>query len=512
MSTESGLLLFILLSISLAGLINYMRFKFTIRVNKLLLVISSTLLVGLQEYFFESASIVALILLIIILTFSFQIYGILLASGIISIYLSLFTTKNTFLLLFSFILLSIAVSIFIIFINKSRNEKEVYKKLLVKNSKEINVYREVSTTMQQTYELERILKIIVTSVTAGHGLGFNRAMILLVNNDSTRIQGKLGVGPMTADEGFKSWELITKNKYRLVDLIEMQEDDEPIDPALNKRIKELDIKLEKGNFLFKSLENETPFIIKKLDDSDEIQSLFARLFNMEEIAVFPLITQGVKVGVLIIDNPVNKKPISLEGMDSIIPLANQAAIAIQQAHLYKQVEDMAWKDGLTGLLNQRAFQTISEAYIVKSRSSKGVLSLIMLDIDYFKNFNDTNGHLQGNQVLNRVAKIIQESVRTNDYAFRFGGEEFVILLPKTVEYDATTIAEHIRINIQDEKFQGGDKQPFGRLTVSLGVASTADLKDVTTNKLIEAADQVLYEAKIFGRNNVKSYTELIVNE
>ncbi|GGM23578.1 hypothetical protein GCM10011351_06690 [Paraliobacillus quinghaiensis] len=507
MSTETFFLIFIGFSIFLAVFVNYIRFKVTTRLNKLFLIMSFSLLIVLQEYFFEVTSILTIISLIIISTFSFQIYVGLIISGVVAIYLALFTTKFNLFLLFTFIVLSIGTRFFTIFINKRKNEQELYKKLLVKNSKELNVYREVSIMMQRTYELERILKIIVTSVTAGHGLGFNRAMILLVINDGTRVQGKLGVGPMTADEGFVAWELITKNRYRLIDLIEMQDEDDQIDPQLNKLIKELDIKLEKGNFLFNALENEMPYIMNEIDKSDEIQSLFARLFNMEEFAVFPLITQGVKVGVLIIDNPVNKKPITSEAIDSVIPMANQAAIAIQQSHLYKQVENMAWKDGLTGLLNQRAFQTISEKYIATAR--KEALSLIMLDIDYFKNFNDTNGHLQGNQALIQVAQIIEKSVRKDDYAFRFGGEEFVILLPKTNEPEATAIAERIRVNIQEEKFQGGDKQPFGMLTVSLGVASTANLKTVTTNKLIETADQVLYEAKVFGRNNVKSYTELI---
>jgi diguanylate cyclase (GGDEF)-like protein len=221
---------------------------------------------------------------------------------------------------------------------------------------------------------------------------------------------------------------------------------------------------------------------------------------MNELAIIPLINQGIKVGVLIIDNPVNKKPITATDMDSVMLLANQAAIAIHHSNLYSQIEEMAHKDGLTGLYNQRVFQNVlSELY---SKSSQESLSLIILDIDSFKHFNDTNGHMLGNQVLILLAEVIRRTIGDRHIAFRFGGEEFVVLLPDTDLEAASIMAETIRSNVENTVFPCGDKQPKGRLTISLGVSSTTNSRYATPDGLVESADQALYKAKELGKNRV----------
>ncbi|MNZ70792.1 Response regulator PleD [compost metagenome] len=161
---------------------------------------------------------------------------------------------------------------------------------------------------------------------------------------------------------------------------------------------------------------------------------------------------------------------------------------------------MALKDGLTALFNQRAFQTVLEQYWPHRNQSP--LSTILIDIDYFKHFNDTNGHLLGNQVLIQLADVIKRSIDDQDMAFRFGGEEFVVLLPSTSKDAAIQIAERIRMNVENTLFPCVEKQPAGRLTISLGVASTEGMQSSMAFDLVDTADRALYRAKEAGKNKV----------
>ena len=139
-------------------------------------------------------------------------------------------------------------------------------------------------------------------------------------------------------------------------------------------------------------------------------------------------------------------------------LANQAAIALDHASLYEQIEEMALRDGLTGLLNQRAFQTILDEHFPSVNNNQSPLSLIIFDIDFFKVFNDKNGHLLGNEVLMKLANVIGDSLRKGDFSFRFGGEEFVVLLPETALEESEIIAEKIRRNVEAACFPGEETQ------------------------------------------------------
>ncbi|MBP3949549.1 sensor domain-containing diguanylate cyclase [Bacillus suaedae] len=498
-------LLLLTITFLIAILLNYLRFKGSITFNKYLLIASSLLLFEFQGFFLGYDAHVILYLFITLAAFCFNVYGGVISAFLASSILFIHTAELNFFLILGYILYGFFVGYFLHLLQPAIIKRELWKKMLIKNSKQLNVFREVSTSMQQTYELKKILQIIVTSVTAGHGLGFNRAIILLVNDSKTKLQGIMGVGPMSAEEGYETWENITKNKHRLVDLIKIQGEEKTLDPKLNERVQGLEIALHPDNFLYQTLETAKPQHIKKINLSDPAQALFSKTFNIEEFVAFPLIHRGGKVGILLIDNPVNKKQITAEQIDSVVPLANQAAIAIQQSRMYTQIHDMALKDGLTGLLNQRAFQSIiQECFPV---TDDELLSIVLLDIDSFKHFNDTNGHLLGNDVLVLLAQVIQQSTREGDYSFRFGGEEFIVLLPHTNNFDAKIIAERIRCNVEKTTFPYGENQPLGKLTVSVGVASTAILKEKSTNQLIDAADKALYEAKAQGKNQVVFYKE-----
>jgi len=167
-----------------------------------------------------------------------------------------------------------------------------------------------------------------------------------------------------------------------------------------------------------------------------------------------------------------------------------------------QLEQLARTDGLTGLHNHRAFQEALSFELERARRTQRPLSLIMLDVDHFKAYNDTHGHPGGDSVLRLVAKLLKENLRTVDVIARYGGEEFVILLLETGGADAQLVAEKLRLAIANVDFEGAERsQPGGRLTISLGLASFP-LQATTGEALLALADAALYRAKHAGRNQV----------
>ncbi|WEK54053.1 MAG: sensor domain-containing diguanylate cyclase [Candidatus Cohnella colombiensis] len=480
---------------------NYLRFKGSEKFNKAVLVITSLLVVELEGLFFEFTSTDWTMLVFIgITTICFDMIGALISTSVAGCIMMLQTGESVLFVWLTYLIFATGVYLLHRYMKFKQQESDAWLSKLSTNSKLLNVYKEVSFSIQQSVQLQKLLQTILTAVTAGHGLGFNRAMILLVDEKGTHLNGVMGVGPMTAEEGFAVWKGIAKKKFKLVDLIQIAEKEITSDVLLNDRVKMLEIALDEPSFLSKVLETGSPLHLSNWDNSDQTLLHFVSEFNMSELAVFPLISQEAKVGVLIIDNPVNKKPITANDMDNVIPIAKQTAVAIQHRHFYMKIEDMAIKDGLTGLLNHRAFQTNLVQYIPYSREK--TLSLILLDIDSFKHFNDTNGHLMGNEVLIQLAKIIQCLIQEPYQAFRFGGEEFVILLPQTSKEHAVRVAEQLRSNIERATFPCGEKQPLGRVTVSFGVASTEDMPSSGEFDLVDRADQALYKAKHAGKNRV----------
>lgn len=491
----------VMYTIILVIITNYLRFKGKAAFNKGLLVVSSLALVEIEGLLFDFTNTTMILAVFIgISVICFQIPGGLVSTVVSWLILYAQIGESGLTALFSYLLFAALVHLLARWITNTQKESDNWLNKLTESAKQLNVFKEVSVSMQQTLNLQKLLKTILTSVTAGYGLGFNRAIILLIDENGSKLRGIMGTGPMTAEEGYKTWNRITKSKYTLMELIENKEIEESIDLLLNDRVKELEISLDEPNFLYRALESETPLHIKGIDGNDKALLLFAQQFNMSELAVFPLISQRTKVGILIVDNPVNQKPITATAIDSVIPLANQAAIAIQHTRLYSKIEDMALKDGLTALFNQRAFQTVLEQYWPHRNQSP--LSTILIDIDYFKHFNDTNGHLLGNQVLIQLADVIKRSIDDQDMAFRFGGEEFVVLLPSTSKDAAIQIAERIRMNVENTLFPCGEKQPAGRLTISLGVASTEGMQSSMAFDLVDTADRALYRAKEAGKNKV----------
>jgi diguanylate cyclase (GGDEF)-like protein len=169
----------------------------------------------------------------------------------------------------------------------------------------------------------------------------------------------------------------------------------------------------------------------------------------------------------------------------------------------RRLEQLAITDGLTGLYNHRYFHERLAKEVARGERSSLPLSLLMIDVDHFKHYNDLHGHPAGDAVLRDVAQLLVEGRRINDAVARYGGEEFAVLLVDTPKAAGQQVAEQIRRRVEEWNFAEGNAQPGGRLTISVGVATAPD-DALESAALVQAADTALYLAKNAGRNRVES--------
>ena len=192
-------------------------------------------------------------------------------------------------------------------------------------------------------------------------------------------------------------------------------------------------------------------------------------------------------------------------------VADLGSVALNNAVLFHRMEQVVSSDGLTGLCSKRFFLTRLADEILRAHSSHEEFSVFLFDIDHFKNYNDKNGHMVGDEGLKLTGKIVRHTIRVDDVPARYGGEEFIILLPNTPKQGAIITAEKIRAAIQNFVFPKEENQPGGDLTISGGVASFP-YDGKTSAELISAADMALYKAKRGGRNKIEAYEPTYFSE
>ena len=266
--------------------------------------------------------------------------------------------------------------------------------------------------------------------------------------------------------------------------------------------------LDKDLSFVESLENNIPKYVTSAQMLT-YESAFER--GIRSTLIFPLYTEDVLKGFWVLEDvrgnafdSVEKTQLSiikdnitlvLQNNDYAVNLENKTQ-ELEVAN--KKLEEMANRDGLTGAFN-KAFmhKKLDEVFNGNRRQS----ALAIMDIDYFKNYNDKNGHMEGDNLLKALSKLLSESLREKDMLFRFGGEEFVILFSETSSEDVCMVAERIRQKVADYVFPYEEKQPNGNLTISVGVAF-CPTDAIEKQKMLEIADERLYKAKSGGRNRV----------
>jgi diguanylate cyclase (GGDEF)-like protein len=269
---------------------------------------------------------------------------------------------------------------------------------------------------------------------------------------------------------------------------------------------EIELTLNADNPIISWLEKKNrPFELRELGNIPEFKGLWQtekeNIFASKLGLFCPIKNQGVLSGIFALGKK-QSGIYSQEDLEMTMAVASQAGLIIDNAQHYSQALLKANTDGLTGLYNHRHFHERLEQEIARSSRFGSIFSIILLDIDLFKVYNDNYGHLAGDEVLRRIGEYIKGSIRSIDIAARYGGEEFGVILPETRLIDAQVVAERIRKTIETKT--SSRAMP---VTVSVGVACWP-IDGVMKEELINRADRALYRAKQTGRNQTILSTDL----
>jgi len=377
---------------------------------------------------------------------------------------------------------------------------------LARKKAELDIFYEISNAMHTTLKLDEIFYVILTGVTAHLGLGFNRALLFLINETEGAVEGKMAIGPESGEQASSIWRNIEQAKMNLDDLISaFKASNKMIDSNLNKMISEFKIPLkEEGGIIAITALGGMPLHIRHETIRNCQDDRIIQLLNPKEFVCVPLRSKTKTLGVLYADNAFTGKPITNEDIRILTMFANQAGLAIENSFLYEQTVTMAQTDSLTKLYNHGYFQDALTTEIEHAKEAARILSLLLIDLDNFKNYNDTLGHQAGDKILSQIGIFLKDSSRKLDYACRYGGEEFAIILPRTDKKEAFAIAQRIRELIESHPFWKEEVQPLRKLTVSIGLAAfPEDAND--KQGLLTAADLALYQAKHTGKNKTSVF-------
>ena len=206
------------------------------------------------------------------------------------------------------------------------------------------------------------------------------------------------------------------------------------------------------------------------------------------------------LGVIEIINLVGKREFDQEDMTLLQAMADYSAIALENAIHVQRIHELTITDDCTDLYNVRHLNFVLDTEIYRSNRYQYEFSLIFLDLDHFKEVNDTHGHLVGSKLLREMAELIRGSLRLIDYAFRYGGDEFVILLPQTGKESANVVARRLLERVNEKKFMAEEGLNL-HLTPSIGLA-TYPVDATTKAEMIRLADEAMYLVKNTSRNNI----------
>jgi diguanylate cyclase (GGDEF)-like protein len=217
---------------------------------------------------------------------------------------------------------------------------------------------------------------------------------------------------------------------------------------------------------------------------------------VRSIACIPMVVYNDVIGVINVTNKRHGKEFTDDDVEMLRAVADQAAVAINKAQLW----DMAVTDSLTGLYVRRYFMVKLQEELLRAERYNNILSIVMADLDGFKNINDTYGHDAGDRVLSAIGKFFQQNIRDVDVVARYGGEEFVIMIPEAAQDAAYILSERLRKQLAELKLEN-----MPPITISLGIATfPSDGREL--EDLIKKADSAMYAAKRAGRNKVVKYT------
>ena len=374
--------------------------------------------------------------------------------------------------------------------------KKDFKEAYEKAQAELTMLYEIGNAMHTTLNLEEILYIILTSVTSHLGLSFNRAMLFLVNEKENQLEGKMGIGSDSTEDASAVWSHIEKHKLGFEELIETHSQLEHLRKSqLNKTVKSIKLPIaESSGVMALTVMEGMPFTITTKEAKEKIKTELIKQLNLEEFVTVPLKARDKVIGIIVADNLFTKKPINNDDIRMLTTFANQAGLAIENSRLYERTVVLSNSDSLTGLWHHGYFQYLLGEEIKRVALRKESFTMLMIDIDDFKKFNDSRGHQAGDAILRTISSIFKEISRRIDMVARYGGEEFAIILPGTKKEEALVLAERLRKSVETNP-------AMKDITISIGAASFPEDAE-GKEALISKADKALYKAKRSGKNKV----------
>jgi diguanylate cyclase (GGDEF)-like protein len=356
-------------------------------------------------------------------------------------------------------------------VRRWQSDKELKEKRLERKVNELSILQEVSSAVHSLRSGDVLCNIVDVSTRV---LGFNRAALFLAKPKSLELE-----------ESFLS---VRSSRTHL----------SPLEASLPP--------LQLTEEMFASaLKRTKPFIVTALQEP-QAQGEDLPLEGQEQHHWIIVPLQGAEepIGVLVVDYDHNE-PIEENDLDMLAGLASSAVLAIENSRLHNRVQRMANLDGLTDLFNHRYFQETLRQKLSTARELSQTVSLLMVEVDKFKKYNDTYGHQQGDLVLKSVARALEKGARQwEGMAARYGGDEFVVILPKADKEEAAEAAEQICRSIKEMTAVELSKHHLPGVTSSLGVATfPVDADDASS--LIDAADQAMYSAKRKGGNRTRQF-------
>jgi len=249
---------------------------------------------------------------------------------------------------------------------------------------------------------------------------------------------------------------------------------------------------ETGRALIVPSVDEEPRFSRKIDDISQ--------FSTESIICIPLKVRNKILGVIELINKKNLSPFLQYDIEVLSTVAEYAAIALENAMNYEQVQRMTITDDISGLYNSRHLHNILQSEIDRCEKDNNSFSIIFFDLDFFKKINDSYGHLIGSSMLGKVGKLVLDCLIKDYCAARYGGDEFVIILPGTPKTDAVAFCRTIREKLTGKKFLTREGLNI-KLTASFGIAAFPDDAD-TKDKLLQIADEQMYKVKEAAKNDI----------
>lgn len=262
-------------------------------------------------------------------------------------------------------------------------------------------------------------------------------------------------------------------------------------------------RVKAGGLTHEILDRGELFVINDTERTDFFNNPLAIAEGLRSLIAIPLKIQMRTIGVLYLDD-FTPREFEADRLELLSILTSFATMSVDHAHLHERTLQLACTDGLTGLYNHRQFKKVFSEEIARAGRYSKPLAVILFDVDNFKLFNDTYGHPNGDVVLQEMATMLRELLRDSDTIYRYGGEEFVALLPETSLPEALQVAERIRIFVETEspRFLTRITKTHG-ITVSVGVAAYPG-DGAGADALLHTVDELMYKAKREGKNRVYS--------